>query len=271
MTSPTDWVSQLVTVHKSDGTVRLCIDPRPLNEAVYIRRDRYHLPTFTELLPEMSDAQVFSKVDLRAGYWHVQLDEESSMLTTLQTPYGKFRWKRLPFGLKVSSEIFQRKVHEALDGLDGIYCIADDIVIAGVGEDLQAANKSHDERLQALFERCQCKGIVLNKKKFVLRVPRMVFMGHVLGTDGIRPDPTKVKAILDMPNPTDVAGARRLLEVINFLAQFLPALSEVVKPIQDLTHNDVAWSWGTEQQKAMQTVKALLCANPVLAHFDARK
>ena len=122
-------------------------------------------------------------------------------------------------------------MHEALDGLDGIYCIADDIVIAGVGEDLQAANKSHDERLQALFERCQCKGIVLNKNKFVLRVPRMVFMGHVLGTDGIRPDPAKVKAILDMPNPTDVAGARRLLGVINFLAQFLRALSEVVKPI----------------------------------------
>ena len=146
---------------------------------------------------------------------------------------------------------FSERCMRPWDGLDGIYCIADDIVIAGVGEDLQAANKSHDERLQALFERCQCKGIVLNKKRPVLRVPSMVFIGHVLGTDAIRPDPAKVKAIPDMPNPTDVAGARRLLGVINFLAQFLPAVSEVVKPIQDLTHNDVAWSWGTEQQKAI--------------------
>ena len=108
VTAPTDWVSQLVTVHKSDNSVRLCLDPRPLNTV--LKRERFHLPTFDEVIPELANAKIFSKVDLRAGYWHVQLDEQSSNLTCFQSPYGRFKWNRLPFGLSVSSEIFCRKL-----------------------------------------------------------------------------------------------------------------------------------------------------------------
>ena len=171
VTAPTDWVSQLVTVHKRDNSVRLCLDPRPLNEA--LKRERFHLPTFEEVLPKLPNAKVFSKVDFRAGYWHVQLDEQFSHLTCFQSPYGRFKWNRLPFGLSVSSEIFYRKVCEALDGLEGVFCIADDIVIVEVGDTSNEANASHDQRLQALLQRCQDKGIVLNQQKFVLREPTL--------------------------------------------------------------------------------------------------
>ena len=122
-------MSQIVTVQKKDGSVRLCIDPRLLNEA--LKRERYHLPTFDGVIPAMAGAKVFSKLDLRAGYWHVVLTEQASDLTALQTSYERFKWKGFPFGVCVSSEILQRKVHEAFDGLQGVKCIADDVVVTG--------------------------------------------------------------------------------------------------------------------------------------------
>ena len=181
VTKPTNWVSQAVIIQKPDKSIRLCIDPRPLNKA--LKRERFHLTTFEELLPNLAGAKVFTKVDLKSGYWHVVLDEDASDLTATATPYGRFKWKRLPFGLSVSSEIFGRKIREAFDGLEGVHCIADDAIIAGVGSDMAEAMKSHETRLNAFLQRCQRKGIVLNANKFELRVPSVVFMGHVLGTD----------------------------------------------------------------------------------------
>ena len=266
VTEPTPWVSQAVCVDKGNGTIRLCLDPRPLNVA--LKREHYHLPTFEELLPDLAGAKVFSKLDLKNGYWHVALDEASSLLTCFQTIYGRHRWCRLPFGLSVSSEIFSRRVHEALQGLEGVHCVADDIIIAGVGDTVEDATASHDKRLHAFLQQCQDKGVVLNPDKFKLRAESLPFMGHILGPDGIRPDGSKVKAIREMPAPTDVTGVRRLLGTINFLAKYVPHLSTVVKPIQALVCNDVMFSWGPEHDAALRKVKAILSSTPVLAHFD---
>ena len=112
VTEPTVWVSQMAVVHKPSGKLRICIDPQPLNAA--LKREHYKLPVFDDVLPKPKDAKFFSKLDVREAYWHVRLDEESSKPTTMITPFGRYRWKRLPFGLKVSSEIFQRKLDEAL-------------------------------------------------------------------------------------------------------------------------------------------------------------
>ena len=162
---PTDWVSQMVAVEKKNSDrVRMCIDPRPLNKALL--REHYHLPTLGEILPELSKAKVFSKCDLRSGYWHVPLDAESRKLTCTQSPFGRFVWNRLPFGLKVSSEFFQKRVHAALADLPGIYCIADDVLIAGTGEDQQTATTSLNAHLDTFLKRCSEKGIVLNPNKF---------------------------------------------------------------------------------------------------------
>ena len=101
---PTPWVSSVVVATKKSGALRVCTDPRPLNEA--LKRERYQLPVLDDILPELAQAKVFSTVDLRSGYWHCAFDEESSLLTTFATPYGRYRWCRLPFGLSASSEIF---------------------------------------------------------------------------------------------------------------------------------------------------------------------
>ena len=122
-------VSSVVIATKKSGALKICIDPRPLNQV--LKRETHQLPILDDLMPDLARAKVFSTVDLTAGYWHCVLDHESSLLTTFATPFGRYRWRRLPFGLSASSEIFQKRVSQALEGLDGILNITDD-VLAGI-------------------------------------------------------------------------------------------------------------------------------------------
>lgn len=108
----------------------ICLDPRPLN--VVLKREPYPLlPVLDSILPELFKASLFSVCDLKDGYLHCILYEASSHLTTFATPWGRYRWKNLPFGLKVSSEIFQKRLHLTLEGLDVVNCVADDIIVLG--------------------------------------------------------------------------------------------------------------------------------------------
>ena len=109
---PTDWVSNLVVATKESGILRLCLDPQQMNKA--LKRERSPLPAIDDVLPDLSRAKVFTKINARNGYWHVQLDDQSSKLTTFNTSYGRYRWKRLPFGVSVASEIFQKRLNQAL-------------------------------------------------------------------------------------------------------------------------------------------------------------
>ena len=126
---PTEWVSQFVVAVKKSGELRVCIDPKALNAA--LKRERYQIPVIDELLPNLAEARVFTKVDLASAFWHLEMDDESSLLTTFATPHGRYRWLRLPFGLCVSSEIFQKHLHQELLGLPDVKCIADDVLIYG--------------------------------------------------------------------------------------------------------------------------------------------
>ena len=101
---PTDWVSGMVVERKKNGKLRVCLDPRPLNKA--LKRAHYPMPVVDDLLPALANAQVFSVCDLRSGFWHISLDEESSYLTTFATPFGRYRWLRMPFGISPAPEIF---------------------------------------------------------------------------------------------------------------------------------------------------------------------
>jgi hypothetical protein len=116
MDEPSDWVSQMAVTVKKNGDLRICIDPRPLNKA--LKREHYPMPVLDDILPDLSKARVFSRLDLQDGYWHCELDEESSKLTTFQTHIGRYRWKRLPFGLNASAQIFKKRLKTTLEGLE---------------------------------------------------------------------------------------------------------------------------------------------------------
>ena len=147
---PTDWVSSLVNVVKPSGRLRVCIDPQHLNQA--LKRDHYPLPVIDDVLPKLAKVKIFSKADCREGFLQCELDEESSHLTTCQTPWGRYtcRWCRLPFGLSPSPELFQMKLEQCLEGLTCIHTIADDILITGQGEIYEEAELDHDRNMTIL-------------------------------------------------------------------------------------------------------------------------
>lgn len=269
VTEPTEWVSQMAVVHKPNGKLRICIDPQPLNAA--LKREHYKLPVLDDVLPKLREAKVFSKLDVREAYWHVRLDEESSKLTTMITPFGRYQWKRLPFGLKVSSEIFQRKLDEALGDLEGVFNVVDDIVIAGCGCTEEEAQMDNQRKMTETLKRCAEKNIVLNEDKQHTGLTEIIFHGHRITKEGVKVDEAKVQAIRDMPAPTDVAGVKRLCGMAQYMSRFLPDLAGTLEPIRALTRKDTPFVWSTECESAFDTLKKNLSESPCLAYFDVSK
>ncbi|KAM7281463.1 uncharacterized protein ISCGN_006127 [Ixodes scapularis] len=269
VTEPTTWVSRMVIATKKNGEMRICIDYQALNKA--LERERHPLPILDDILPEVAKAKIFSKLGLRDGYWQCILDKESSLLTPFQTPMGRYRWLRLPFALGVSSEIFQKRLQSALDGLSGVLCVADDILVYGIGETDAEARSDHDKKLKNLLQRCQKTCVRLNRDKTELHRTSTTFLGHLLTKDGLRVDPEKVRAIQEMPPPTDVQGVQSFCGMVNYVARFLPKLSQVIEQLRKLVMNSEPWAWSDKQDNAFQETKNLVARAPVLAYYNPQK
>ena len=266
VTTPTSWVSSLVVVAKPNGKLRLCLDPKDLNKA--IQREHYPLPTIEDVATRLRGAKVFTKLDVRNGFWHVCLDEESSFLTTFNTPFGRYRWRRMPFGICSAPDVFQRKMHELIEGMSNVEVVADDFVVVGYGKTHEEATREHDATLKAFLERCEAHGLKLNIDTLELRQTEVPFIGHVATGESISVDPAKVKAIRDMPTPTDKAGVQRLLGLVQYLSKFLPNLSDMAKPLRELMQQDVEWDWGDGQARALERLKHAVTTTPVLRCYS---
>lgn len=265
----TDWISNMVVVKKPSGKLRIWIDPRPLNKA--LKRQHFPLPTIDDILPDLSNVRVFTVCDVKDGFWHVKLSERSSYMTTFATPFGRYRWIRMPMGISPAPEVFQHRLTQALDGLPGVRIIADDILIIGEGENYEMAVRDHDEKLKRLLERCKTCNIKLNFDKMRLRQKEVPYIGHRLTSEGLKIDPEKVRAIHEMSRPTDIRGLQRLLGMVNYLAKFCPHLSESCDVLRQLTHKDVIWEWTDVQENAFAEVKQMIATAPVLKYYNPRE
>ena len=155
------------------------------------------------ILPDLSKAKIFTKVDARNGYWHVKLNDKSSKLTTFNNPYGRYQWMRLPSGISVASEIFQ-KLNQALGQLKDVLTVHD-----GVGKTEEEATHDHNKKLKQFLQHCRDRGVKLNKKKLKLKCEEVTYLGHLITKDGLKPDPEKIEAVQQMPKPTNVKAVRR--------------------------------------------------------------
>ena len=142
--------------------------------------------------------------------------------------------------MNVSAEVFQRKLNQTLEGLDGVVCVADEVVVFGRDEEDQ------DKKLRLLLQRCRKIGMKLNRKKCEFRFKEINFMGHHVTSEGLKPGDRKIEAILKMENLTDVKGIQRLQGTVGYLSKFLPGLSNAMEPIRRLTQHDVPWQWTNE-------------------------
>ena len=257
--NPTDWCAGMVVVPKPNGNIRICVDLTKLNNSV--RRERHILPSVEQILAQIGDSTIFSKLDANAGFWQVKLSKESALLTTFITPYGRFCFNRLPFGITSAPEFFQKQMSKILIGLDGVICMIDDVLIHG------KTPQEHDQRLVAVLTRLRKANVTLNKDKCEFSKHSIRFLGQIIDSSGIRPDPEKVKAIQAMKEPENITELRRFLGMTTQLSKFTPNLAETTKPLRDLLSTKNMWVWGEPQQKAFQQLKRQLSSTPVLALY----
>ena len=177
----------------------------------------------------------------------------------------------MPFGIKSAPEVWQRKMREHVEGLKGVEVIADDFVIVGYGNKPAEWQAEHDRNVCAFLDRCRERNLRLNKNKARLRQLEVPFIDHILTPQGLKPDPWKVNTIVDMPDPTDAQSLHRFLGMVNYLAKFLPHLSEETEVLRKLTEKDAQWCWLPAHADAVAHVKEMIVSAPVLAYYDAMK
>lgn len=267
----TEWCSNIMLLERN-GKTRLVLDPIPLNKALL--RPNYQFPTVEEVLPAISKAKVFSKLDARKGFWQVVLDEESSKLTTFWTPFGRYRFKRMPFGISPAPEIFQHKQNEVLNGLKGVEVMADDLLVYGKGDTKEQAIKDHNHNLEELLKRLKCRGCKLNKEKLSLLQEELVFYGHVISSEGLKPDPQKVAAIKQMSKPKSKEEVHRFLGMVNYLAKFIPHLSSKTEELRQIVHKEGTFEmlWNKEvHDRKFEELKNAISEDALLRYIQLNK
>ena len=177
----------------------------------------------------------------------------------------------MPFGICSAPEVFQHRMHQLIEGLHGVEVVANDFVEVGFGDTEEKASVDHDQNVDAFLQQCEERGLKLNPEKVQLRKKEVPFIGHVATGQGLCADPAKVQAIREMPRPMDVAAVRRLLGLTQYLSKFLPHLSDLTKPLRELTQKDTEWIWDYAQERALDALKEAVTNTPVLRYYNLVK
>ncbi|KAE8284596.1 Retrovirus-related Pol polyprotein from transposon 17.6 Protease [Larimichthys crocea] len=256
---PTAWCAPMVAVLKSSGRVRICSDLTELNKSVM--RGETSIAVCRTHIRTACWRQGFLKTDAKSGFWQIPLSKDSSLLTTFISPFGRYHYNRLCFGISSAPEHFQKRISRTLEGLEGVLCQMDDVLIWG------ATQREHDERLRKALVRLQEAGVTLNDKCEFSK-HKIKFLGQVIEATGVSPDPDKVRAVKDMAVPSNVSEVRSFLGMTNHLGKFLPHLAEKTRPLRDLLRKSNMWAWGPQQQQAFDQIKEELTTPPGLALYD---
>ena len=259
---PTPWVSSVTFPRKPNGEVRVCLDPSNLNKAI-IRE--HHKPMMVEeIAHELAGATVYTMADALKAFLQIHLMHEASLLTTFNSHRGWLRFLWMPFGAKMSQDVFQLRMDAILEQCPGVIGIHDDMVIFGVDQDY------HDANLISLLNVCQKEGLVLNSKKLELQREIVTFFGAEYSAQGMHPDPKKVQGIIEMIVPMDKQQLQSFLGMVNYMGTFIPNLSHHTELLRTMLKKDNVFHWEEQQTRSFQQVKTLIAkANTTpLRYYD---
>jgi hypothetical protein len=265
--SSSPYGAPVLFVRKKDGALRMCVDYRQLNANTV--KNRYPLPRIDDLLTRLAGKKWFSKLDLRSGYHQVRVTPEHIERTAFRTPTGHYEFTVLPFGLTNAPATFMRMMHDALGDLLRDCCVAylDDILI------FSDTLEQHDRHVRLVLSALRQRQLFVNPKKCLLFAPAVEFLGHLVGTDGVRPLQDKIAAVRDWPAPTSVAEVRVFLGFANYYRHFVARFAIIARPITDLLRGldktgdpTAAINWTPERDEAFKQLKQALTSAPVLAH-----
>nr|BAL46523.1 hypothetical protein [Gentiana scabra x Gentiana triflora] len=256
-TSP--WGAPVLFVKKKDGSLRMCIDYRALNNLTI--KNKYPLPRIDDLFNQLQGKKVFSKIDLRSGYHQLKIKVADRPKTAFSTRYGHYEFLVMPFGLTNAPSAFmdlmQRVFMPYLDKF--VVVFIDDILIYSKDE------KEHEEHLRIVLQTLKEKKLYAKFSKCEFWLKQVSFLGHVISGDGIQVDPAKIEAVSKWPRPTTVTEIRSFLGLAGYYRKFVQDFSKIATPLTRLTQKNIKFEWSKECEEAFQTLKDKLTVAPVLA------
>ena len=271
--SNSPWVSAIVLVRKKDGRLRFCIDLRRLNNRTV--KDAYSLPRIEFILDSLGGAQIFSTLDLKAGYWQVEMAEECKTYTAFTCgPLGFYECDTMPFGATNAPATFQRLMHDCLGDLNMNWCIVylDDIII------FSDTKEEHIKRLEAVFQKLMAAGLKLKPTKCFFFRDEIEYLGHVVSGKGISTNPKKIEAVTKWPTPKTVYDVRSFLGFVGYYRRFIKNFSKITKPIREVitglenqskrAAKKTYIEWTDIADSAFETLKTMCVNTPILAYQD---
>lgn len=244
---------------------RMVIDYRSLNEKTI--GDAYPLPNITEILDQLGSAKYFSVFDLASGFHQIQMDDRDAPKTAFSTPYGHYQFQRMPFGLKNAPATFQRLMDQVLTGLQGneLFVYLDDIVL------YSSSLREHAIKFERLAARLRAANLKLQPDKCEFLRKEVMYLGHIIGEDGVRPDPKKIEAVQEFPQPRNPKAIKQFLGLAGYYRRFIPNFSKIARPLTDLLKKEVAFRWEKAQEEAFCILRNALCSQPLLQYPDFTK
>ena len=260
--SKSPWASPIVLVKKKDGTIRFCVDYRKVNSVTI--KDAYPLPRVDDTLDTLAGSVWFTTLDLKSGYWQVEVAPEDRAKTAFCTQEGLYEFNVMPFGLSNAPATFQRLMDSVLAGLQWSTCLVylDDIIIVG------RSFEEHMKNLQLVFERLKEAGLKLQPKKCHFLRHKVTFLGHIVSSEGISPDPLKTSKVREWPTPITVQETQQFLGLASYYRRFIKNFAEIAKPLYQLTEKKTSFLWTAQCEDAFLSLKNHLTSAPTLAMPD---
>jgi len=252
----------ILFVKKRDGSLRLCVDYRGLNKVTI--KNRHPLPLIRESLDRLRSATVFSKLDLRAGYYLVRIAEGDEWKTAFRTRYGHYEYRVMPFGLTNAPATFQHLMNDVLrDFLDDFAVVyLDDVLIFSHSLD------EHKRHVRLVLERLRANGLFAKPEKCAFHQTEIEYLGYLVSPDGVKMDPKKVSAVVDWPDPANVTQLQAFLGFANFYRRFILGYSKIATPLTQLLQKGRTYNFDDDARQAFQRLKTAFTSAPVLAHFQ---
>lgn len=260
--SESPYSSPLLMLPKKDSGWRWVVDFRELNKAIK-RPNAHPLPKIDPMLWNVKGGTIFSSIDIKDAYLQVPLSPESKSKTAFSVPgRGLFQYKRLPAGLKDAAGRWQKAIEEVLGHDPNILIYMDDILI------FSSNWEHHKQLLRKVFQKLSEAGLTIKMSKCSFGLERVTYLGHVIDRYGVRPDPSKIAAVVNFPSPINVKKVRQFLGLAGWMRKFVPSFSVIARPLYKLLQGDVKFRWGSEQEVAFNELKQRLCTAPVLRSPD---
>eukprot|EP00253_Pinus_taeda_P015200 PITA_15200 len=259
-----EWVSNLVPTIKKIGEIRLCVDLRNLNQVSL--KDHYPLPKMDHILQRVVSCSRISLLDGFSGFNQILVHPDDQDKTAFTTPWGTFKYVKMPFGLKNAGATFQRAMDIAFakEIHDFLVVYLDELT------PFSKYDQEHLKHLRQIFMTCRKYGISLNPKKSLFALEEGKILGHIISKYGIRIDPERIQAILQIPYPRNIKELRAFLGKINFLRRFIPNLAELIRLLSNMLKNNAKVKWSLETKQAFESIKTAPTQMPVLTspQFD---